>query len=312
LYNTDFSNVYLQLGDGTIIRRTSGGKELDYMFFLLNYGSGTTNFTLTSNGTAYFDAQNHANGASMRLNYNCTITNISFQHLTGQGISQARSRFSHFENITVFSYDEGYEGGSMLTLSDVQYSRFKRIILDGNNQAKSRIGFYMGDWDDNTDWNGSCFNIIQDMLVRNVRRDGIYLNSGAGGWHVYNNTFTNCTIENNWQGGYNAIKFRPAQNNTFTRIVIRNWTDPFTTGTSYDGVETPGNCTGNSVTATIYDSTLTSFILTADGNGQSVDHNFINLTIINSKSTYFSSTADSPIHDNLVYLTLVNSGGLYF
>jgi hypothetical protein len=310
LYNHDFSNVYLELGNGTIIRRNGGTGAGDYMFFLYNFGTGTTNFTLTSNGTAIFDAQNYCNGAAILLAYNFTMTNIKFQHLYGQGISLSRTMYTHFENVTVFSYDEGYGGGSMLTLGDSSFGIYMNIYLDGNNQALSRIGLYLGDWDGWT--NHTSFNTFRNITIRNLRRDGIYLNGGGTGYGVYNNTFTNCTIENNWQGGYDAIKLRPAQNNTFTQIVISNWTDPVTTGTSYDGSETPGNCTGNSVTATIYGSTLTSFILTTDGNNQSVDHNFFNLTIINSRGTYFSSQTNSPIHDNTLYLNMTNSGSLYF
>lgn len=313
LYNKDYSNVYLELGNGTIIRRTSGGNENDYTFYLYNFGTGTTNFTLTSNGTAYFDANNHANGASLSLNYNCTFQNIVFEHLYGQGIQQRRSRYCTWQNITVYSYDESYEGQSAFASNDVQYSTFKNITLDGNNQANTRVGFYLSDWEDTTGWDGTYFNTVQGVWIKNNRRDGFYLNSGASGWHVYNNTFTNCTIENNWQGGYNAIKLRPAQNNTFTNIIIRNWTDPITTGTSYDIAETPGNCSGNRVTAMIYGSTLTSFILTTDGNNQAVDHNFFNLTIVNSKNTWFSSGTNSFIHDNTAYLNFTNcEGGLYF
>ena len=310
LYNHDFSNVYLELGNGTIIQRNGGTGAGDYMFFINNYGTGTINFTLTSNGTAIFDAKNYCNGAQLRNIYNSTMTNIKFQHLYGQGIGIGISKYCKFENVTVFSYDEGYEGGSMFGVGDTAYSSFRNIYLDGNNQALSRIGLYLGDWD-NKAWHCS-FNIFENITVRNLRRDGIYLNSGATGYGVYNNTFNNVLVENNWQGGYNAIKLRPAQNNTFTNTVIRNFTDPITTGTSYDSGETPGNCTGNSITATIYGSTLTSFILTTDGNNQSVDNNFFNLTIINSKGCYFSSRTNSPIHSNTFYLNITNSGGLYF
>ena len=315
LYGTAFSNVYLMFGNGTIIRRTSGNNENDYAFWLINAVSPsvTTNFTLTSNGTAYFDCQNYANGAFVQQTSKFTMRNIGFEHCTGDGIILKRNTYPYVENVTVFSYDEGYGGGFMLALSDVQYGTFKHLVLDGNYQALSRGGIYLGDWDSNAYWDGTYFNNFSDVQIRNMKRTGIYLNAGALGWSVYNNTFTNCTIENNWQGAYPAIKLRPAQNNTFTDIVIRNMTDAVTTGTSYDGSETPGNCTGNSVTATIYGSTLTSLILTTDGNDQSVDHNFFNLTIFDSKGTYFSSGTNSPIHDNIAYLNFTNSqGGLYF
>jgi hypothetical protein len=313
---TKISNVILYLGDGTIINRTAGTGEGDFMFVIRdsNLWVGVFNFTLTSNGTAYFNGNGYSDGFNLATALNCTVQNVTIQHTAGVGVSISRARYCHFENISVFSWDESVYGGAGFGSTDIAYSTFKNITLDGNNNPDTRGAFYFGDWDPTSDgtWNGSYFNTVEKLWCKNFRRSGIYLNSGAFGWQVYNNTFTNCTIENQWERAYDAIKLRPCQNCTFTDIVIRNCTDPVTTGTSYDGSETRGNCTGNSVTATIYDSTWTSFILTTDGNNQSVDHNFFNFTIINSRGTYFSSGTNSPIHDNICYLNMTNSGGLSF
>jgi hypothetical protein len=190
----------------------------------------------------------------------------------------------------------------------MQYCTFKNVTIDGNNNALARAGLYLGDWEPAAGWDGNYFNNFSMLWIKNLMRDGIYLNSGATGYGVYNNTFTNCTIENNWGSGYDAIKLRPAQNNTFLDIVVRNWTDAVTTGTcavAY-GESALGNCTGNSVTATIYNTTVTSLILTADGDGQSVDHNFFNLTVSNGKHIYAAQGSNSTIHDNIVYMNFTD------
>jgi hypothetical protein len=313
------SNVMLDLG-GSTIRRTSGSGSDDYVFQLWNYGAGTTNFTLTSsNGTAVLDANGYANGIFLQNVLNSKFSNIHFQHGYGGGygnsggIAQVRGRYNVFENITLYSYAQTLDGGGFLN-SDVQYSNFTNINITGIYVTHCRYGFYFGDWDEAAGWTGSYFNRVTNLLVSIVWHDGIYLNSGATGYGVYNNTFTNCTIENNWGSGYDAIKLRPTQNNTFTQITIRNFTDAISTGTCATafGEDALGNCSGNSITATIYGSTLTSLILTTDDNNQAVDHNFFNLTVYNGESTYFSSGTNSPIYDNILYINFTDcSSALY-
>jgi hypothetical protein len=309
-----FNNVYLDLGGSTILRSAGSGGS-DYAIILENYGAGTRNFTLTStNGTAYIDSNNKANCIYVNSFFNSTFSNIQFQHGYSVGVQQTRCRYNIWTNIVVFSYAETESAQGGFCNSDVQYSNFKNITVDGNNIQMSRVAFYIGDWDNGgpLNWNGSYFNKVSGLHTLNVWRTGIYLNAGSGGNDVYNNTFTNCTMENNVQSAYDAIKLRPAINNTFTDIVIRNFTDCVTTGTGMPPSEAYGNCTGNSITATIYDSKTTSFILTTDSDGESVDHNFFNLTMINSKGTWFSSGTDSPIHDNICYLTFINcSSAIY-
>lgn len=320
LYSNSFSNVYLQLGNGTIIKRRSmGGDPLgDNMFCLVNPlvnpGDGTINFTLTSNGTAYFDAQGYACGARIFTAYNCTFSNIVWQHLYGEGLRVSRARYCVFENISVHSYDQSYADQGMFTGGCIEYCNFTNIDLDGNNQALSRGGFYLDSTDaitrGSTAFTSSLFNRVTKLWVHNVRRTGIYLTGsetdGVYPTHVpYNNTFTNCTVENNWQSGYDAIKLRPAINNTFTNIVINNFTDAVTTGTNYDPGPY-GNCTGNYVQATIYGGTVTSLILTSDGNNQDVSGNFFNLTVRNGTGTYFASGTNSTIKNNVVYMNFTN------
>ncbi|MCJ7635544.1 hypothetical protein MUP77_24540 [Candidatus Bathyarchaeota archaeon] len=320
LYDNWFSNVYLQLGDGTIIKRRSmGGDPLgDNMFILynplINPTDGTINFTLTSNGTAYFDAQGYACGAKIYTVYNSTFSNITWQHLYGEGIQCSRARYCVFENISVYSYDQSYADQGMFTGGCIQYCNFTNINLDGNNQALSRCGFYFDDNDaitrGSTVFDTSYFNRVTKLWVHNVRRSGVYLTGsetdGVYPTHVpYNNTFTNCTMENNWQSAYEAIKLRPAINNTFTNIVINNFTDAVTTGTNYDPGPY-GNCTGNYVQATIYGGTVTSLILTTDGNNQEVSGNIFNLTVENGTGTYFASATNSPIKNNVVYMNFTN------
>jgi len=317
LYGTRFSNIYLELGPGTIIRRSSGGGDGDYMFYLVNPlvnpGDGTINFTLTSKGTAYFDAQNYACGARLLTIYNSTFSNITFQHLYGEGIYCSRARYCVFKNISVFSYDQSYSDQGMFTGGCVQYCNFINLNLDGNNQALSRGGFYLDNTDTltrgSTAFIGSWFNNIQGLWVHNNRRTAIYL-SGVADGVSHNNTFTNCTLENNWEGAYPAIKLRPAINNTFINIVIRNFTDAVTTGTSYDPGPY-GNCTGNYVQATIYGGTVSSLILTTDGDGdedniQEVANNFFNLTVISGTHTYFASGTIASIHNNTVYMNFTD------
>ncbi len=305
-------NIWLQFGPDTLVQRTSGSGEGDYLLQFRNFGSSITNLTITSNGTAYFNSSGFGDGLAFRIGLNSTFSNLYFSHMASAATSLTRLRYCNFYNLTFYSWDELYYGQTAFGGNDIQYSNFDNVTIDGANQAKTRVGFYLGDWEDYTGWNGSYFNTIQRMWIKNLRRDGIYLNSGAAGWHVYNNTFSNCTVENNWESGYDAIKLRPAQNNTFTGIVIKNFTDAVTTGTSYDSGEVDGNCTGNSVTATISGTTVTSLILTSDGNNQSVDNNFFNLTVSNGKGTYFAQGTNSPIHDNTVYMNFTDcSAGIY-
>lgn len=309
-YASGYSNVYLQFGPATNITRTSGTGSGDYIFQLHSYGT-TTNFTLTSNGTVTFNAANYCDGFDLNGQLNSTFSNMTIEHLKGNGMQIAQSRYCHYENITVFSPHETTASGWIIMLGDVQYSTFKHLNLDGNNQGLTE-GFYFGDWYGSTYWNGTCFNSISDVWVHNMIRNGFYLNSGGTGFGVYNNTFTNCTAENNAQNGYFGIKLRPAQNNTFTNIIIKNMTGGVTTGTSYDDGETPGNCTGNFVQATCYNIRNQPFTLTTDGNDQSVDHNFFNLTFSGGPGTYFNSGENSPIHDNTAYLNFTDtSWGIY-
>jgi hypothetical protein len=308
---SNWTNIYVCFGGETTFNYTSGSGAS--LFNLNAVGACVVNCTFTSNGTAYFNGNGYVNGPYFSELFNCTFQNIVFEHMYSQGIYLRRSRYCTFQNITVYSYDEAEGGQSAFACNGVQYSTFQNITIDGNYQSYTRVGFYMSDWEDTSAWNGTYFNTVQGLWIKNNKGDGIYLNSGASGYHVYNNTFTNCTIENNWRSAQSAIKLRPAQNNTFTNIIIRNFTDPVTTGTSIPPDEAYGNCTGNYVQATIYDSKVTSLILTADGDDQSVDHNFFDLNVYNSEGTYFASGVNSPIHDNTVYIYFTNcTGGLYF
>jgi len=313
LYTNDFSNIYLLLGNGTIIQRSGGTGDGDYIFYLNGAGAGTTftNFTLASNGTAYLNSAGYCNGVCVTQSLNFTMYNITVQHTYGAGIFLRQCRYPDIENVSVFSNSEHYAAMIML-LSDVQYGTFKHLNLDGNCSAYSAEGLYLGDSDSNVNWNGSYFNTFSDIWVHNVRQNGIYLSSSEDIYGTYNNTFTNCTIENNWADGYFGIKLRPAKNNTFTNIVMRNMTGGVTTGTTYDA-SSPYNCTGNSVQATCYNMKTQPFTLTTDGDNQSVDHNFFNLTISNSPGTYFSSGTNSKLYDNTIYISMTNCTiGLYF
>lgn len=325
LYNNWFSNITLQLGDGTIIQRTGGSYEYDAMFRLqlewnnkssgdLNHG--VHNFTLTSNGTAYLNAAGYADGMELKQLYNCTISNIVLQHLSSSGIQISRSMYNTFENVSIFSYGEHYPAGSLLNLGDVQYSTFTHLDLDGNyEQGYSQEGVLIHDWEGGwgTDWDGSYFNSFSDVWVHNMKKNGFYLNSGGTGYGVYNNTFDNCTVQNTWQDGYFAVKLRPSQNNTFTNMFAINCSGGVTTGTSYDESEVAGNCTGNYVQMEIINCTSQPFTLTTDGSNQSVDHNFFNLTITGGfGQTYFVNGVSSPIHDNVAYVNFTNChGGIY-
>jgi hypothetical protein len=76
--------------------------------------------------------------------------------------------------------------------------------------------------------------------------------------------------------------------------------------------EALGNCTGNYIQAQIYNNTVASLILTADGDDQEVSGNFFNLTVQNGKGTYFSQGTNSPIKNNVVYMNFTNCyGGIY-
>lgn len=309
---TSYSNVYLQFGPSTNITRTAAGTG-DYLLQFHDYSYPTTfNLTITSNGTVAFNAAQYCDGFELMGQVNSTYSNMTIQHLKGQGFRFVRSRYCDYENLTVFSPHEITAFGLSFEVSDVQYSTFNNIEVDANDQGLSE-GFYIGDWDSNADWNGSYFNTFEKIWVHNTHRNGFYLNAGAG-YGVYNNTFTNCTAENNAQTGYAGIKLRPAVNNTFTDFIIRNMTGGVTTGTQYDaeGSPTQLNCTGNYVQADLYDITVDSLILTSDGSDQSVDNNFFNLTQNGGKGTYFSNPASSPIHHNTIYFNLTDCDGLWF
>jgi hypothetical protein len=303
---SNWTNIYVLLGAGTIFNCTGAG-SWPYQFDLVATGAYAVNFTLTSNGTAYFDGNGFKNGWHFQNVLNCTFSNMTVQNSYGYACQQKWARYCAFENLTFYSFDQNEFDIGFLT-NDMQYCTFKNVTIDGNNNALARAGLYLGDWEPAAGWDGNYFNNFSMLWIKNLMRDGIYLNSGATGYGVYNNTFTNCTIENNWGSGYDAIKLRPAQNNTFLDIVVRNWTDAVTTGTcavAY-GESALGNCTGNSVTATIYNTTVTSLILTADGDGQSVDHNFFNLTVSNGKHIYAAQGSNSTIHDNIVYMNFTD------
>jgi len=298
------NNVYLDL-DGSTIRKTGGSGTL---FQLWNYwaGAGTINFTLTSsNGTAYLDGDSMFGCIFIGAIHNSTFSNIQFQNGNGDGLNARQLRNDAFVNVTGYNWAGNTDGKGIIG-SDIQYCNFTNINLDGTNNQHCRAGFELEDWNSNANWNGSYFNTVTGLWVHNVWRDGIYLNSGGTGFGVYNNTFTNCTIENNWGSGFDAIKFRPAQNNTCTDIIIRNFTNAVTTGTSYDGSEIPGNCSGNYVQATIYNCTETSLILCSDGNNQNVTDNFFNLTVQYGKGLYCSQGTNSPIQNNTVYMSFTD------
>ena len=308
-YGTGYTNVYLQFGDETTVTRTGGGGDSLFQLHSYNGAGGTTNFTLISNGTATFDGGNYCSGFAFYGILNLTVANVTIQHLTGDGFDMGRIRYGNFENITVHSPHQTVASGFVMGLGDIQYSTFKNMELDGNDNGLSE-GFYLGDWDGNTFWHGSFFNTISQVWVHNIHRNGFYLN-GGGEAAVYNNTFTNCTAENNAQGGYFGIKLRPAYNNTFTDIIIRNMTGGVTTGTGMLGEEN-GNCTGNYVQAALYGMTVESFCLTTDReDAVEVSDNFFNLTVFNSKGTYFANWDTSPIKNNIIYMNITDGSGLY-
>jgi hypothetical protein len=265
------------------------------------------NFTLTSNGTVYFDGNGLKSGWWFQKILNCTFANARIEHSNGEFILQRWARYCRYENLTGFSWNEGAYANAGFNNNQVQHCTFYNIIIDGNNVANTRGAVYMGDWEQTSGWDGTCFNNWTKIWIKNVKRTGFYLNSGALGNQVYNNTFTNCTIENNWEAAYNAIKLRPAINSTFTQIVIRNWTDPITTGTAYaDGECGNGNTTGNHVQADITGATVTGLILCADDNNQEVSNNFFNLTFQNSKGIYVAFGTNSPVKNNVIYANFTN------
>lgn len=304
---TAYSNIYVQFGPATNITRTSGTGNGDYLLQFHDYSyPTTTNLTITCNGTVTFNAANYCDGFELNGQVNSTYSNMTIQHLEGNGYKFARSRYCDYENLTVFSPHETSVAGMCFEISDVQYGTFYNIEVDGNDQGLSE-GFYIGDWDGNANWNGSYFNTFTKIWVHGIHRNGFYLNGGGTGYGVHNNTFSNCTAEDNAQDGYFGIKLRPAQNNTFTDIIIRNMTGGVTTGTSYDDSETAGNTTGNYVQARCFGLTTQAFTLATDGSDQSIDNNFFNLTFTGGVGTYFANPQTSVIHDNICYLNFTDT-----
>jgi hypothetical protein len=300
------TNVTLNLGGSTITRTATSG-FYDSMFILNDWGTGTFNFTLT-NGT--LNANRQKQFISVNHFSNSTFTNLVFENGYSGGVIQKDCRFNVWENITLAQFAMNVTSDGGFKNNEIEYCNFTNIIIDGGTAYKTiaRYGFYIGDWEPDLpyNYNESRFNIVRNMSIYNVRRDGIYLNSGALGYAVHNNTFTNCTLINNNDASYDAIKLRPCHNNTFTDITIINFTDAVTTGTSYLGSEEAGNCTGNYVQAQIYNATVTGLILCADDNNQEVSNNFFNLTFQNSKGIYVAFGTNSPVKNNVIYANFTN------